>query len=272
MTAGRMYILEGSAHVPIERRCGCVGCADVPVHARIVAKGFASQRRKSQLPALCMEVSSRYVAPNKLARNVQAAGSVHANLFYRSQVLARTVMGYREFCELGSWYVKTYEDSLYLFIGGDGPIDGEELTQDEMSRCGLLDKLKALRTADGSVPGSSLPISERQFCHWRGYVTTHRVVPPNEMVQFEAALSTAVVAAVFQVRSDTCASSVWKYVVCSIRLQARACTRRQGHALPRFAAQAASNVSGPVRVDLTVKQSNIGQQRKFVCASLCART
>lgn len=96
--------------------------------------------------------------------------------------------------------VKVLYDSLLVYLGEHAPADAETLNQDEVLRCALFSNLRKLPAQDGSLPAVSLPVSERHFSQWRGYVTTQRVVPEHEMVQFESALTNQTVAAVLQVR------------------------------------------------------------------------
>ena len=101
---------------------------------------------------------------------------------------------------MAAWSVKLEEDALWLYATATAPKDAEQLSADEVARCSLFHDLAKHRTSDGTVQPVSLPISERQFAQWRGYVTTQRVVPVHEMAHFESALTTPTVVAVLQVR------------------------------------------------------------------------
>jgi hypothetical protein len=95
--------------------------------------------------------------------------------------------------------VQLFDDSLRVYLGEYAPADAERLNHDEVSRCAFFSNLCNFQAQDGNLSTMSLPVSERHFSQWRGYVTTQRVVPEHEMVQFESALTTQTVVAVLQV-------------------------------------------------------------------------
>jgi hypothetical protein len=105
------------------------------------------------------------------------------------------------------WFVQLSDAACILFASVRDPIDGEELTADEVARCGILEQLRAGKGNPTAEPSARVEVSERDFCHWRGYVRTARVLPREELAHFEGALGTAIVSATYHVRHH---KPVWK--------------------------------------------------------------